>query len=188
MKAGLTALVATLLLLLSACNATSNSAGQISERIGQVANDPASRQLDLPKLTTFGWDRVHFFKAGTTRDELCRFLNAGRNVCGRVVRYEVVPAEHVALLFTLGEHLTHLELHALSNGVFDVDFNAGGLPRSACVFQVRHTAGATPGALLVPRQVSDAPPLPAAGEGPSAPSIPQAERVSGVRTLSSCSA
>lgn len=136
---------------LSACNVAPNSAGQISERIGKVANDPGSTELDLPKLTSFGWDQLHFFKAGTTRDEICKFLNADRNTCGRVVRYEIVPADHVAMLFTLGYRLTHLELHALSNGVFDVDLHAGRLARSACMFKVRHSPGPPAVSYLEPK-------------------------------------
>jgi hypothetical protein len=136
--------------VLAACNMAPNSAGQISERIGLVANDPSTKELDLTRLMTFGWDRLHLFKAGTTREALCAFLNAGRNACGRVVRYEVVPADHVAMLFTLGDQLTHLELHALANGVLDVSSPPGGLPREACVFTVRHVAstGTAPVAML----------------------------------------
>lgn len=129
--------------LLAACNAAPNSAGQVSERIGLIVNDPSSRELDLSSLTTFGWDRLHLFKAGTTREDVCKFLGAGRNVCGRVVRFETVPADHVATVFTLGSQLTHLELHADANGVFDVESGETGLPKSSCVFRVRHGAGPT---------------------------------------------
>jgi len=143
-------LILAMALILSACNAAPNSAGQISERIGQAANDPSTKELDLSKLMSFGWDRLHLFKAGTTKEEICRFLNAGRNTCGRVVRYEVVPADHVAMLFTLGDRLTHLELHAMANGVLDVNVPEGGLPREACRFAVRHVAstGTVPVAVL----------------------------------------
>lgn len=125
---------------LAACNASPNSAGQISDRIGEIANDPSSQEVDLPKLTSFGWDRLFMFKAGTPREEICRFLSANRHSCGRVVRYEAVPSGHIALLFTLGPQLTHIELHALANGEFDVDPGPQGLPKSAAVFKVRHVA------------------------------------------------
>ena len=125
---------------LAGCNLAPNSAGQISERIGQVANDPKSNELDLAKLTSFGWDRLFFFRAGTTRDAICKFLNADRNTCSRVVRYESVPSEHTAILFALGGQLTHIELHALANGKFDVEPDPSGLPKSSCIFRVRRVA------------------------------------------------
>jgi hypothetical protein len=142
-----------LLAALAACNAAPNTAGQISERIGEIANDPTSREVDLTKLTSFGWDRLFMFKAGTTRDEICQFLKANRNTCGRVVRYESVPSGHTAILFVLGYQLTHIELHALANGEFDIDPGPSGLPRSSCVFKVRHVAstGAAPVAHLEPK-------------------------------------
>ena len=141
------------LVALVACSAAPNSAGQISERIGQFANDPSNREVDLTKLTSFGWDRLFMFKAGTTRDEICKFLNANRNTCGRVVRYESVPSGHTAILFVLGYQLTHIELHALANGEFDIDPGPSGLPKSSCVFKVRHVAstGSNPVAHLEPK-------------------------------------
>ena len=145
------AAVVVLCTALVACSAAPNSAGQISERIGQIANDPSTKELDLSKVTSFGWDKLHTFKAGTTRGEICKFLNAARNICGRVVRYDVVPAEHVALLFSLGHQLTHIELHALANGVFDVNIKEDGLAKSACVFKVRHVMSSTPTAYLEPK-------------------------------------
>lgn len=125
---------------LAGCNLAPNAAGQISERIGEVANEPSSKELDLGRLTSFGWDRLYLFKAGTTREAICQFLSANRNLCDRVVRYESVPAAHMAILFALDGRLTHIELHALANGEFDVDPGPEGLPRSDCVFRVRHAA------------------------------------------------
>jgi len=138
---------------LAACNVAPSSAGQISERIGQIANDPSNKEVDLTKLTSFGWDRLFMFKAGTTHEEICKFLNANRNTCGRVVRYEAVPSDHIAILFVLGYQLTHIELHALANGEFDVIPDPSGLPKSSCIFKVRHVAstGAAPVAHLEPK-------------------------------------
>ena len=151
----LRSLLGTLLVAsaVAACNVAPNSAGQISERIGQIANDPSNKEVDLTKLTSFGWDRLFIFKTGTSRDEICKFLNSNRNTCSRVIRYETVPSDHIAILFVLGYQLTHIELHALSNGEFDVDPGPSGLPKSSCIFKVRHVAstGATPVAHLEPK-------------------------------------
>ncbi len=136
---------------LSSCGLAADSAGQISERIGGIARSPDSRELDLAGLTSFGWDRLFVLKAGTPRSALCRFIGAKRNQCGRVVRFEAVPAGHQALVFALADgQLTHLELHAEANGRLDVDIPAQGLPKARCRFKVRHVAstGQEPQAVL----------------------------------------
>ena len=145
---------------LAGCNLAPNSAGQISERIGEVANEPSSKALDLGRLTSFGWDRLYLFKAGTTREAICQFLSANRNLCDRVVRYEAVPAAHTAILFALDGRLTHIELHALANGEFDVDPGPEGLSRSDCVFRIRHAASTGEAS------VAHLEPIPAAASAP----------------------
>lgn len=128
-------------LLLLACSEATNSTGSISKKIGEAARAPGARELDLASLTTFGWDRVYVFKPGATRDEMCKFMGAGRNVCGRVVRLERTPEGHVAMVFDLRGQVTHFEFHALSNGRFDVSFGENGIPRSATKFKVRNNSG-----------------------------------------------
>lgn len=131
-------------MLISGCSELGVGTGQISQRIGEVTRDPSSREVDLAKLTSFGWEYFHYFKPGTTREEICAAIGANRNHCGRIIRYERVPATHVALLFGLNGNLTHTELHALENGEFDMpSLKQGGHPRSASVFTIRRSAGAS---------------------------------------------
>ena len=122
------------------CSEATNGTGSISKRLGEVARTPGVREVDLGQLTSFGWDRFYALKPGTTREEVCEFIGAKRNVCGRIVRIERAPADHMFLVFALGNHLTHIELHALENGQFDFTFPAAGQPRSASVFKVRRSA------------------------------------------------
>ena len=73
-----------------------------------------------------------------SRDEVCEFIGAGRNRCGRIIRIDRAPDDHVYLVFALNEQLTHIELHALANGQFDPPLPETGLPKSNAVFRVRH--------------------------------------------------
>jgi len=123
--------------LLAACSELGAGTGQISQRIGDITRDPAAHEVDLAKLTSFGWDRVYRFEPGSTREAICDFIAAGRNVCGRIIRYPAVPADHQALVFALGPQLTHIELHALAHGRLDLSQDAGGLPRSRARFHIR---------------------------------------------------
>jgi hypothetical protein len=114
-----------------------NSTGTIIKRIGEVAHTPGVTEVDLSKLTTFGWEYFYVSKLGVTREEVCKLINAGRNVCGRIVRIEKAPDDHVYLLFGLNGQLTHIELHALSNGHFDMQVGEEGHPKSKSIFKVR---------------------------------------------------
>jgi len=127
--------------LLAGCSEGRNSTGMISQRIGEVARTPGATEVDLGKLTTFGWDRVYVFKPGATREEMCKFMGANRNACGRVIRVERTPDAHVAMVFDLQGQVTHFEFHALANGQFDVAFGDHGIPRSAAVFRIRRSTG-----------------------------------------------
>jgi len=123
-----------------ACSELGNGAGQMSQRIGLVTHDPAATQLDLPKLTSFGWEYFYFFKAGTGRDQICEFIEANRTNCGRVIRYEAVPEGFVALFFGFNGQLTHTELHNLANGEFDFDVPDNGFPKEKSVFTIRRAS------------------------------------------------
>lgn len=129
--------------LATACSEAINGTGSISKRVGEAARTPGTTEVDLGKLTTFGWDRFFAFKPGTTREEVCKFIGANRNTCGRIVRIERAPDDHMFLLFALGGQLTHLELHAVANGQFDFSFPESGLPRSASVFKVRRSSSSS---------------------------------------------
>lgn len=132
-----------LALAASGCSELGAGTGQISKRIGDITRDPSAKEVNLPKLTTFGWDRFYYFKPGTSRDEICKFIGAGRSSCGRIIRYEAVPADHVALVFGLGQNLTHTELHALANGQFDMAVDERGFPRERSIFGIRRSASGT---------------------------------------------
>jgi hypothetical protein len=137
-------LLATLLTVLAlGCGELGNDTGMISQRIGQVVREPRAKEVDLSKLTTFGWEYFYFFKPGTPREVICSFIGANRNNCGRVIRYEKVPATHAALLFGLNGSLTHTELHALANGEFDFELPRDGVRKEQSVFQVRRSVGAS---------------------------------------------
>jgi hypothetical protein len=125
-----------LCLALAACSEVANGPGMISQRVGDIVRDPSAREVDLAKLTSFGWDRFVVFKPGTTREEICDFIGAGRNHCGRIVRYTVVPEDCVAIAFALNNKLTHIELHALANGRLDFSTPPRSQPRSAAVFRI----------------------------------------------------
>lgn len=131
----------TALLLLAlgavACSEVANGPGMISQRIGDVIHDPAATEVDLRKLTSFGWDRFVLFEPGTRREQICDFIGAKRPQCGRIVRYVSVPEDCVAIAFALDNQLTHIELHALSNGRFDLPARGAGHPRPASVFRIR---------------------------------------------------
>lgn len=135
------AFLLTLALLLGACSESTNGTGMISKRLGEAARRPDVKEVDLGSLTTFGWDRVYVFPPGATREEMCRFMGANRNVCGRVIRVDRTPDGHVAMVFDLRGQVTHFEFHALDNGRFDVSFGDAGIPRSAAVFKVRRSTG-----------------------------------------------
>ncbi len=125
---------------LSGCSETRNSTGMISQRIGQAVHSERVQELDLAKLTTFGWAYFYAFKPGTTREEVCKFIGAGRNTCGRIIRIERSPDDHMFLIFGLNGQLTHVELHAVENGIFDLEFSDGGHPRERSVFKVRRSS------------------------------------------------
>lgn len=127
----------TLCLAAAGCSEVANGPGMLSQRLGERVRDPAATEVDLAKLTSFGWDRFVIFKPGTTRDVICNFIGAKRTQCGRIIRYTVVPDDCVALAFALNDQLTHTELHALANGRFDVAPLPGGLRREASVFRIR---------------------------------------------------
>lgn len=134
----------SLVLALAACSEATNGTGMISQRIGELAHDPGTRELNLAKLTSFGWDRFYVFKPGTPREEICRFIGASRNNCGRVIRYLAVPSDSAALVFALGGQLTHTELHALANGQFDIaPGDAQGIRKQAAVFRIRRSSSST---------------------------------------------
>lgn len=131
------ALVSALVL---GCSEMRNSTGTISKRIGEVVHTSGAEEVDLGKLTTFGWEYFYAFKPGTTREEVCQFIRAGRNTCGRIVRIEKAPDDHMFLIFGLNGQLTHIELHAVENGQFDMQFNEQGHPRGKSVFKVRRSS------------------------------------------------
>lgn len=126
-------------LLLMACSELGAGTGQISQRIGDITRDPAAHEVDLAKLTSFGWDRVYRFEPGSTREAICEFIQAGRNICGRIIRYPVVPADHQALVFALGPQLTHVELHALAHGRMELgdEHARNGLPKTQATLRIR---------------------------------------------------
>ncbi|HEY9109753.1 MAG TPA: hypothetical protein VIN58_24015 [Roseateles sp.] len=128
--------ILTLCLTLAACSEAMNGPGMISQRIGDVVRDPAAKEVDLGKLTSFGWDRFVVFKPGTTREEICDVIGAGRSHCGRIVRYAVVPEDCEALAFALNDSLTHIELHALANGRIGFTSPPSSHARSAAVFRI----------------------------------------------------
>ena len=121
----------------SGCNELTGGPGHISQRIGEVANDPAAKEVDLAKLTTFGWDRLHLFKPGTPKKEICAFIGASDGLCEQVIRHQSVAGESMTLVFSLKDQLTHAELHALSNGRFNVAPDKDGIPKESCVFKIR---------------------------------------------------
>jgi hypothetical protein len=135
------------------CSEATNGTGMISQRIGEIARTPGTNEVDLSKLTTFGWEYFYALPPGSTRDDVCNFIRAGRNVCGRIVRIEKAPSDHMYLLFGLNGQLTHIELHAVENGQFDMQFPDGGQPRQKAVFKIRRssTTGGKEAIILEPR-------------------------------------
>lgn len=129
--------------LTGACSEISNGAGQISQKIGQITHDPAATQVNLPQLTSFGWEYFYFFKAGTTREQICQFIEAKRTHCGRIIRYDVVPEGYVALFFGWNGQLTHTELHDVGNGEFDFTVPEQGFPKKKSVFTIRRATSGT---------------------------------------------
>ena len=136
-------LVLVVATLLAACSEMGNDTGQISQRIGDLAKKPETKEVRLAELTSFGWDRFFIFKPGTKREEICDFIGAKRPSCGRVIRYESVPQTHVALVFGLGNQLTHTELHALANGRFNLPPSERGYPKESAIFKVRRALSGT---------------------------------------------
>jgi hypothetical protein len=126
-------------LALSACSEMRNGTGMVSKRLGEATHTPGATEVDLGKLTTFGWDRFYAFKPGATREEVCKFIHAGRNACVRVVRVDRAPEDHMFLIFGLQGQVTHVELHAVANGQFDFTFSDAGQPRSESVFRIRRS-------------------------------------------------
>jgi hypothetical protein len=129
--------------LLVACSELRSSTGTISKRIGEVVHAPGTTEVDLGKLTTFGWEYFYAFKPGSTREEVCKFIGAERNVCGRIIRAEKAPDDHMFLIFGLNAQLTHVELHAVENGRFDFQFTEQGHPKSKAVFKIRRSSSSS---------------------------------------------
>ena len=140
-------------LAFTACSEVANGPGMISQRIGERVRDPAATEVDLGRLTTFGWDRFVFFAPGTPREKICEFIGAGRSQCGRILRYTAVPECCAALAFALDNRLTHTELHALANGRFGFTPPPGGQPRAQSVFRIRRETSER--IWLEPRQTQD---------------------------------
>ena len=132
-------LLLVLIGLLLGCSEATNSTGMISKKIGEIVHTPGAKELDLSKLTSFGWDYFLATPPGISREEVCKLINASRNNCGRIIRIERAPEDHVYLLFGKAGNLTHVELHALSNGVFEVEFTDGGFPKGKSVFLIRRS-------------------------------------------------
>lgn len=132
-------LLAVLVVALGACSEATNGTGGISKHIGAAARDPSASEVDLGKLTSFGWDRFYVFKPGTSREQVCAFIGANRNQCGRIIRVPEPPEGHVFMIFGLGNQLTHVEMHALANGEFDVDFPDAGISKAAAIFRIRRS-------------------------------------------------
>jgi len=120
-----------------------NDTGAISKRIGELVHNAGTKEVDLRALPTFGWEYFYASKPGVTREEVCKLIGAGRNVCGRIVRIEKAPDDHVYLLFGLNGQLTHIELHAVASGRFDMEFPATGFPKSKAVFTVRRSSSSS---------------------------------------------
>jgi len=139
--------------LLLACSEVRNSTGMVSKRIGEVVHSPGAVELDLRKLTSFGWEYFYATKPGLSREEVCELINAGRSTCGRIIRIGKAPDDHVYLLFGQAGNLTHVELHAVKNGVFDVQFIDGGYPKDKAVFRIRRSpsSGEADSVLLEPK-------------------------------------
>jgi hypothetical protein len=137
---------------LLACSEMRNSTGTISKRIGDLVHEQKATTIELGSLTSFGWEYFFAFPPGTTREEVCALIQAGRNVCGRIIRIERAPDDHMFLLFGLNGNLTHVELHAVKNGRFDITFTGAGHPRSKSTFRVRRssTSGTTDNITLEP--------------------------------------
>jgi hypothetical protein len=131
--------VAIVALLIAVFYQTMNGTGMISQQIGEAVHAPGAQELDLAKLTSFGWDRFYYFKPGTSRDEICDFIGAKVNRCQLLVRYEVVPDDSNALVFSLNGRLTHMELHAVANGEFDFAAGREGFAREGAVFRIRRS-------------------------------------------------
>jgi len=129
--------------LMMGCSEARNGTGMISQRIGEIVHTPGANEVDIGKLTTFGWEYFYAFKLGTSREEVCKFIGANRNVCGRLVRIEKAPEDHMFLIFGLNGQLTHIELHAVENGKFDMQFTEQGHPRSKSVFKIRRSASSS---------------------------------------------
>ena len=126
--------------LIASCSEMRNNTGIISKRIGEIVHTPGTTEVDLRALPTFGWEYFYVSKPGVTRDEVCKLIGAGRNVCGRIVRIEKAPDDHVYLMFGLNGQLTHIELHDLANGRFDMQIPAEGFPKSKAIFRVRRSS------------------------------------------------
>ena len=122
------------------CGEMGGGTGLISQKIGKITREPGAKEVDLAKLTTFGWAYFFFFKPGTSREDICKFIEAKRTTCGRVIRYEKVPSDHYALLFGLNGNLTHTELHALANGEFDFEMPQDGIDKSRSVFTIKRSS------------------------------------------------
>ena len=129
--------------LIASCSEMRNDTGIISKRSGDLVHTPGTTEVDLRTLPTFGWEYFYVSKPGVTREEVCRLIGAGRNVCGRIVRIEKAPDSHVYLIFGLNGQLTHIELHDLANGRFDMQIPAEGFPKSKAVFRVRRSSSCT---------------------------------------------
>lgn len=135
----ITFLAVTCVLLLG-CSELLNGTGMISKRIGEVVRTPGSTEVDLAKLTTFGWDSFQVLKPGTSREEVCHLIEIRPEGCDSLVRVEKVPDDHMYLVFALGNRFTHLELHALANGQFALQANGASFSRTRSVFKIRRSS------------------------------------------------
>jgi hypothetical protein len=141
MRPVLASLLAFAALGTSACSDPFGGAGHISKKIGDMARDSNVSTIEVARLTSFGWDHMHFFKPGASKQEVCDFIGADKRVCDQIVRDESREGVSMTIAFSLKHRMTHVELHLLENGRFNIRPTAEGVEKSAAVFAVhRETA------------------------------------------------
>ena len=123
-----------LLLWIAACSDLGS--GPITKALKHEIREIQAKQVELSKLTTFGWDEVFLFEPYTPRSSVCATLAVHPKHCERVIRAESNDDGQMTIAFRKAGRVTHAELHVRWNGDFMPWPSGRPISRSAAIFRV----------------------------------------------------
>lgn len=95
-----------------------NQPGPVSKELHNKLRIEESHDVDLAKLTTFGWDELFMYGPYMLRTEICKQLGISESDCRKQVRAESSDDGEMVLIFRKHGKIVHTELHFRINGDF----------------------------------------------------------------------